>query len=451
METLFLKVFQEYPELFTITRDHERKGTICYGEKVYNTSNFLCSLLWVYKYYFNKKIVLFVPKQIDINAMMTTFNQLHGGDYFSEITVFNGYIESFDVQMVDGIVIYAYADIIFNEHVNIKRLNTQIKNSLKRNKILTLSCSSLKPFQLSSLDTFETFRFDKNSFFDYSCIDIFDNDQEILDENIDALVDFLELEKNKKIYLSLNLPNNVLKRIESLIKDKDIEISRKEKGISSGIVINSPKTTEKAFLKENYDIYIFLFPYFDKPYDIVPYIKDTFGRTCEIYIDASCLENVNKCLQFINNENVKRKIIKESPMEYEKISKMNIMDPIVISESYYRFDAPENITTMNLSNLSKLDYDVIRNFVKLKLNLREITAKTCQLSTPSSPKDRSKKLNSLSNKISSYNYRCDVTCELFRDYTIGVVVWSELKYNKMEPGNYVYQTTSGMWKYTLIS
>ena len=78
------------------------------------------------------------------------------------------------------------------------------------------------------------------------------------------------------------------------------------------------------------------------------------------------------------------------------------------------------------------------------------------MSTQCSPKDRSKKLNSLANKISSFDYRCDITCEIFKDYTIGVLVWNEVFADRTEIdlsniiGNYVYQTTNGNWKFTSI-
>ena len=35
------------------------------------------------------------------------------------------------------------------------------------------------------------------------------------------------------------------------------------------------------------------------------------------------------------------------------------------------------------------------------------------------------RLNSLSNKLSGLDYRCEVTCEIFKDYTIGVIIWNE--------------------------
>ena len=113
---------------------------------------------------------------------------------------------------------------------------------------------------------------------------------------------------------------------------------------------------------------------------------------------------------------------------------------------------------MNLSNLERNDYDFIRNYVINRLdNKYDIQAKTCQLSTPCSPKDRSNKLNSLSNKISSFDYRCDVTCEIFKDYSIGVIVWNEifanrkeLDINNLRNQVYIYQVTNGNWKYSVI-
>jgi hypothetical protein len=112
---------------------------------------------------------------------------------------------------------------------------------------------------------------------------------------------------------------------------------------------------------------------------------------------------------------------------------------------------------MDLSNLTKANYSTIRNFVKLKLsNTHNIDLKTCQLATVSSPKDYSKKLNSLAYKISSFNFRADITCEIFRDFTIGVIIWNEIFSNRKVlnldlKNTYIYQTTKGTWKYTTIN
>ena len=113
-----------------------------------------------------------------------------------------------------------------------------------------------------------------------------------------------------------------------------------------------------------------------------------------------------------------------------------------------------------MSSLTKREYDAIRNFVKVKLINKLIIddVKTCQLSTPCSPRDRSKKLNSLSVKINNCEHRCSVTCEIFRDYTIGVVLWNEtfsnrksLDIEQLKNEIYIYQTTSGTWKYTTVN
>jgi hypothetical protein len=131
----------------------------------------------------------------------------------------------------------------------------------------------------------------------------------------------------------------------------------------------------------------------------------------------------------------------------------------VASEGYYVFEPSQTIKEFDLKNLTKSQYDVIRNFVKLRLLAKiDMEIKTCQLSSPSSPRDRSKKLNSLSNKISSYDYRCEITCEIFKDYSIGVVVWNEMFSDRktMNPvllknQIFIYQTTSGKWKYTAFN
>ena len=111
---------------------------------------------------------------------------------------------------------------------------------------------------------------------------------------------------------------------------------------------------------------------------------------------------------------------------------------------------------MDLSNLSKKDYETIRNYIKLTIsNLLNIYIKLCQITTPSSPTNRKQKLNSLSNKINSLDYFTELTCELFKDYTIGIVIWSDFFSNKesfdkkLLKGNiYIYQNTNGSWKFS---
>ena len=95
------------------------------------------------------------------------------------------------------------------------------------------------------------------------------------------------------------------------------------------------------------------------------------------------------------------------------------------------------------------------SLIETLINKFNLEIKTCQLTTPCSPKDRSRKLNSLSNKISSSDYRCDVTCEIFKDYSIGVVIWNDFFVNKeklniLKNETYIYKTTSGKWKFTKV-
>ena len=59
------------------------------------------------------------------------------------------------------------------------------------------------------------------------------------------------------------------------------------------------------------------------------------------------------------------------------------------------------------------------------------------------------------NKINFFQFRCDITCEIFKDHSIGIVVWNEMFKNKsykIEPNQtFVYQTTNGDWRYTTIN
>jgi hypothetical protein len=451
MADVLVKIFQNYPDIYHLTK--ELNDCIAYGDRIFKNDTFLCSLIWVYKFYLNKEIMVYLPDQIDFSTKIQQFNNEVSNFQLTEenITIMNTDINSFDKSSTfNGVVIYGYAEFLFNEHVNKKRLCTQIKNSLKRNKIIVLSCSSLKPLNFEPLDTFTFYSFNKETINIYnlldniSFIDIYDKDDDIFDSNVESLVDIIESFKSKKIYLSLDLPISKIKEIEASIKERDIDIYRKECN-ASGVVINASKTTSKQFLKERYDIYILKIPKVEH-YGLFPYIKDVFGDMCEIYIDSYCMNNIRDACSYITNEKLKKTIIKES-QELENYSKIN--DPILISEKYYTLTPSAAIKELNLNNLSKKDYDTIRYYVKLKLNLKNFDINSCQLTTPSNPKYRSKKLNSFANKLSSKSYRCDVTCEIFDDYNIGVVVWSDITY-PVDAGNYVYQTTTGKWKCTSI-
>ena len=443
METIFLNLLT--PELVNITKPKFNK-LISYGYFFDNT--LVYSLAWIYKYYFEQPVQLFLPKCINIEETLSAFNELVGEFILTEEDVCYCTLESIE-SSTNKVIIYGFGDFIFNELVilNKRRINTKLKSC--KCKVIILSYTSLKCLDLVAFDSFEYFEMKNELLFDFNYIDLIDPN--LFDSNVESLVEFISENKDKSIYLSLNLHISKILQIEKLLKK--VNVSRS----GTGIVINSSKTIEKSFLKNKYDIYIFITQNFDYPLDLLYYLKESSNAV--IYIDSSKIKNINCALKNIKNSNdIERTILKdskefESYQEIEKEITDNISNSTVVSEKYYKFEAPENFHKMDLSNLIKKDYDIIRNYVKLRLV--DLDIKTCQLSAPCSPKDRSKKLNSLSNKISSYDYRCDITCEIFKDFTIGVVVWNEMFANRKSlkvPKNqtFIYQTTSGKWKYTTV-
>ena len=463
METIFLNLLT--PELVNITKPKYNK-LISYG--YFFDFKLVYSLAWIYKYYFEISILLFLPKCVNIKETLSTFNEIVGDYPLTQEEILYCSLESIEVVSVkcSSIIIFGFGDFIFNELsiLNKRRINTRLR-ALKC-KITILSYTPLKVIDLIAFDTFEFLQMKNESLFDksnFNYIDFLDPDPEIYEMNVESLVEFISENKESSIYLSLNLPTSKIIQIEEVLKDRNINVSRKET-TCHGVVINASKTIAKSFLKNKYQIYIFITQKFDYPLDLLFYLKEIGNNCC--YIDSSKIKNIEHSLKSITSEIENERTVINESNEFESYKEINLIlnlentnvseNTVVVSENYYRFDAPESIQKMNLSNLTKKDYDTIRNFVKLKLNVKfDLDIKTCQLSAPCSPKDRSKKLNSLSNKISSYNYRCDITCEIFKDYTIGVILWNEIFSNRKPLPNlknqtFIYQTTSGMWKYTTV-
>ena len=419
MESEFLKNVSENPELFYLLRSRESNGLIFQSDK-----DFIEPLKWNYTNFLKKETIICLP-----------------GDTSAES------LES--IKMTNGVIIFADSHHTLNELVkwNKRRANTILKNISKKNQVILLTMVPLKCLELPILETFENILSNNKFNLDLiSCFDFVDHDEPTFESNIEALVDLIQEHSDKKVYVSLNtVPNDFV----SLLKERGIKYSKGDQ--DSNLVIHSCKTTLKSNQKA--DIYIFSLPLIEHPLDILHY----FQFEGIYYLDSTNLKNVKMCFKSIYNTSIEvRSVIKDSK-EFDTYSLIDTeLEPVIVSEGYYTFQASETIQNMDLSNLKKMDSDSIRNFIKVKMTSKyDIDIKTCQIATPSSPKNRSRNLNSLSNKISSFDYRCDATCEIFKDYSIGVVIWNDhfknrKEINVLKNSAYVYQTTSGKWKYTSI-
>ena len=440
IEMDILTLFNKYPNLIDITRDSEKSGILHYGN--YNL-DFVKSLKLIYQNYFKKSVIVILPK------LLKGFDAI-----YSDLET----LEHIDVK--NSVIIFAWTEMILAElfKVNKRRVNTIIKNLNKHNKIHMLSSIDCKIFEIIHLESFEIIKLNEINVLDYNLIDIFDPDQEIYNENIDNLINLINdtVDEGKRVYLSMNLSQSKLSFIEMKLKET-VTISRKEDPNCS-VVINSVKTTENTILVDDYSVYFFIFPIILDPIELIPLIKDIIGKNgIEIYIDSTKNKNFTSNLKSIFNFS-KEKLVSKDSIEFntyqECINLLPGIECIVASEEYRYFDASESILqTLNLSNLSKKDTDLIKNYIKIKLP--DLDIKSCNLITPCSPKGTSKKLNSIANKINQGTYRCEITCEIFTDYTIGVIEWNEMFCNKSEinvlkNSVYIYQTTGNKWKFTTV-
>jgi hypothetical protein len=462
-------IYNDLIELFPEISNILDRTFVNYGECIYDI-NIIFSLMWIYKFYYNYNVNLFLPKLTE--SLVGNFNESFIKDqkYFINdsdiITISLEALEQYELpykRNSKNVTIFGYADLIFKD-ISQRRLNTQLKKIIKKGIVHIFSYTSLNMLEISCLSDIQRYEFVtkplinfKNMFGSVSLIDLIDPDPETYASNE---IDFVDLVHNlvsegKKVYMSLNMTLDKLKSIESKIKTKGISISRKD-GSDSSVVINSSKTTRNTIsLKGKYSVYILIF---ENNVDIVNYLKFIGNGQVEIYFDSSKIKNIEKCMNLIHTSKIETKFNVIDSEEYETYEACECKDPILVNE-YYILDSIDTLKKLNLSNLTKNDYDIIRNYVKIKLlNKYSLDVKTCQLTTPCSPKDRSGKLNSLTNKISSFDYRCDVTCEIFKDYSIGVLLWNEmfsdrsnLDLKKLVGNNYIYQTTNGKWKFTSVN
>ena len=190
-----------YPELLEITKPNNLHS-ICYNEQKYNP-HFLESLINFYKFYFEIEPLVVVPKCINS---------------------FDGNLESLEQLKINKVVIFAYADILFNDLVKInkKRLNTIIKNCAKKAKVIILSITTLKSLELPILELFSLKKiYSPYSFknINISGFDLIDPDPQIFKSNVESFVEMIP--RNKKVYISLNLSVNKIKYIESKLKENE--------------------------------------------------------------------------------------------------------------------------------------------------------------------------------------------------------------------------------------
>ena len=92
------KIINQYPELLTITKP-SLKNVIFYNENRYNL-HFIESLISIYKFYFEIDPILIGP------------------DYFGQNN--SGSLEFLE-HINSGVVIFAYADILFNDIIKISK------------------------------------------------------------------------------------------------------------------------------------------------------------------------------------------------------------------------------------------------------------------------------------------------------------------------------------------
>ena len=416
MDIQFLNSINEFPELFYILKSRKQNGLIFQSQ---NGTDLLEPLKWMYSNFYSKEIIIITEVNVEVLEKI-------GG--------------------TGMVLVFAHADFIMNSYFkwNKRRINTILKNLLKKNEIILLSKTNLKCLEIPILDSFEIKDSDnKINLENTSLLDL------ETDEDLESFVETIEQFIEKNIYVSLNV---VSSEFIELLKFRGIKYS---KDGSKGITIHSCKTTEKEIIHKKYDIYFYSLPLIEYPLDILHYFHDPNGM---YFLNSNNLKNVQWCLKSLYSISTEPKIqIKDSTEQAEISAFKDLGEYTIVSEGYYSFLASETINGMDLSNLKKSDTDIIRNFIKVKMTSKyDIDIKTCQIATPSSPKDRSRKLNSLSNKISSFDYRCDATCEIFKDYSIGVVIWNDFFRNRKEiniikNNCYVYQTTSGKWKYTTVN
>ena len=188
MEEIYLKLINI--ELVNITKPRYNK-LISYGK--FFDIKLIYSLAWIYQFYFEQPVQLFLPKCINITETLSLFNESVGEFQLTNVSYCSlEAIENVNLK-IGAVLIYGYADIIFHElGLFKKRINTQLKKI--KGKIHMLSYLKLNyDFELNEI---------KTNMFSFNLIDVIDDEDEIYESNLESLTEFIKKEKDKKIYIS---------------------------------------------------------------------------------------------------------------------------------------------------------------------------------------------------------------------------------------------------------
>jgi len=491
----FLRVMNDYPDIQLITQSTNKKVKNVIGELCYTESSFLLNMTWLYSMWYQYNVIVFLPssiKNIDLFTKKIDFVP----DYYllngnlESLSSFDSIIAKFKNPRNKLVVLFGYTELIFKEivGVNKRRLNTILKKIIKRASIVNfLSVTDIKIFDLDSInDSCECYRLKSipevnlGNFINYSnFIDLYDYNNE-LDVSIITELIVEKVNESKRVFISLDTEISILRHIFNELTSLGIDVNTNDNP-DSQVVINSSIKTQKNYLVNEYNIFIISTPLIFDSVDVICYLNLILHKSpeIEVYLDSSKMKNILKNIKKITSVPTKPEIsyqlkLKDSSLEFDTyhscvesvqvtqnpVQVTEYQPSVQVTEYYFKIEKellPKNITKINLSNVTKEEYSIIRNHVKFFLeNKIGTTIDTCQLTTPSSPKDRYKKLNSLSTKICSYDYRCEVTCEIFKDHSIGIIVWNELfgskktTFNLQVGDSFIYQTTSGKWKYSVV-
>jgi hypothetical protein len=368
----------------------------------------LLKTVWVLSKYYLEEYILFLPKSTELNSIIYKFNAEYIIDkeyYLLDIPFIESSIENFN--------------------------NLSLKKEEKKKNLLIFSGDILHSLSMNNKKRVSTI-------LNYPFKRVF------LYNNIFIPILYPKFKNNNINFEYIITDTITLQFLNELPKDKKcVLFTDSPKKINvPGLYIND--------YSNDYSLIIIKI----KNVDPIIRITNCLCKGVPIYIDEYSMDLIDSFQRV--NEIIKFKDSQSQFDSYEEcVNNINNKEIILASEEYYLINPSNKILSLDLSNLTRQDLSVIRNIVISFFLKNDIIIKTCQMATPSNNILRSKKLNSLANKVNSSDYLCNVTCEVFRDYSIGVVLWTELFSDKKQfdisllKGNtYIYQKTNGKWTYS---